>query len=340
MKIGLILFILVGCFSARGQSPLANQAFGVFDFDLRGATPGEQIDRLTTIGFDGLAMNLSKSHDLARWQGYQLERPGTKLLCGFLTAWLDNPNEINNDHWSQVLQTLSDEGALFWCIFRKGNAVDRSGLQSLVDAVAVRAGEFGLDLNIYPHDGEALFAIQSLEEAMGYVRASSQTNIKVSAHLCHEIRAGNGDRLEEVLRAAGDKLALVSINGANQAFVDNSSDWSDSIQPLSEGDFDSRLFVEALDRVGYRGPVILHTFGLASKPASHYQSSYDLWRSWVESPRATMSVYSRDDFGLMFGYSGLLETSTDLETWTLLDPQPSSPVWVEVEGGSGFYRAR
>lgn len=340
MKKHLFFCFLGLCAVAKSQSPLAAQKFGVFDFDLRGADHGEKVDSVINLGYDGLAMKLTAPSDLARWEAYKAARPNTKLMVGFLNAYIDNPDDIDSTHSTNVLQTLADEGAQFWCLFRRTENSDTSGLQALVDRVAARGAEFGLDANIYPHDGDSLFAIESVEEAMGFINQSSATNLKVSAHLCHEIRAGNGDRLEEVLRAAGDHLALVSINGADVAYVDDSSDWSATIQPLSDGDFDARLYVDALDRVGYLGPVILHTFGLASKPASHYQDSYNLWQNWVQNPRPTMAIYPARNNSMTLGFSGTLQVTTDLKNWMDIAPQPASPFSFSTTLSKQFYRAK
>ena len=340
-----IIVLLFSQFLAA-QSPLASQNFGVFDFDIDqtgGATVGDQLDIISNIGYNGLALNFTHPAGLTSWNTYHTARPDTKLIAGFMTMWLDDPDAIDSTHSTQVFQTLAAENAHFWCIFRRARGAgsnDLSGLQSLVDRVARRAATFGLDLIIYPHDIDSIFAIETLEEAMVYATASAESNIKVSAHLCHEIRAGNGHRLEEVLRAAGNRLSLVTICGANVAYSPNNLDWSDSIQPLASGDFDARLMVDALERVGYRGPVILHTFGLADDAPAHFQASYNLWQSWMAASRPTMTVYSAEQNEMSFGFSGILQVSTNLTQWTDLDPQPTSPFSLPTNLTSQFYRAR
>ncbi len=283
-------------------------------------------------------MSLDEPNDLASWKNYKSSRPSTKLIAGYLIVSLDNPDGINSSHTTEALQTLADEGAQFWCFFSKNSSTSSDGLQAFVDCVAARAEEFGLDLNIYPHDEASIFAIQSLEEAMCYIKQSKASNLKVSAHLSHEIRAGNGHRMEEVLRAAGDHLALVTINGADIEFVNDSLDWSGTIQPLGKGSFDVRNFVDALERVGYQGPVILHTFGLVDEPVRHYQDSYNLWQTWMQTPRPTLSIYPAPNDTTTVGFSGTLELSTDLKNWTQLSPQPTSPLTTSSNQDTQFFR--
>jgi hypothetical protein len=56
---------------------------------------------------------------------------------------------------------------------------------------------------------------------------------------------------------------------------DNSEDWSDAIKPLGEGDCDPKDFLRALKRHQFKGPIILHTFGLMKKPNSRYKSPFE-----------------------------------------------------------------
>lgn len=37
---------------------------------------------------------------------------------------------------------------------------------------------------------------------------------------------------------------------------------------------DTSIFLRELKKVGYDGPIILHTFGLQEKPVSHYKESF------------------------------------------------------------------
>jgi hypothetical protein len=96
----------------------------------------------------------------------------------------------------------------------------------------------------------------------------------ISFYLCQEIRAGNGNRLEVVAKKVKPYLRLASISGANVKYVDNSQDWSKTIQPLDKGTYGTSKFIKALQSIDYKGPIILHTFALDKAKANHHQRSF------------------------------------------------------------------
>jgi sugar phosphate isomerase/epimerase len=107
---------------------------------------------------------------------------------------------------------------------------------------------------------------------------AERPNLTISVHQCHEMRAGNTDRIDAVMTAVGPYMDIVTICGSDKKVNDKSKDWSDVIKPLGEGDYDPKEFLRALKRHKFQGPIILHTYGLMNKPASHYQTSFDLYQ--------------------------------------------------------------
>ena len=96
----------------------------------------------------------------------------------------------------------------------------------------------------------------------------SPDNLKLSFHLCHEGRAGNAYRLEEVSNKVKDYIALATISGSSEGFDKGvrAGDWSKAIQPLAESEYDLSRFIKSLKSIKYHGPVILHTFGIKEPP--------------------------------------------------------------------------
>jgi sugar phosphate isomerase/epimerase len=77
--------------------------------------------------------------------------------------------------------------------------------------------------------------------------------VGVTVNLCHELLAGNGTRLDEVIRIASPWLNLVSVNGASPIPGKGPKAW-DTL-PLGSGTFDTEAFLRTLWKSGYRGPV-------------------------------------------------------------------------------------
>lgn len=245
---------------------------GVFDFNLRGATPAEQIHSLDGIGFEGLTMPLNSPKDLERLEAYQKAKPDLKLIAALLHLQAGKPLPL--DHLRLVTNKAAAMDAKLWLIVG-GTKGDEEKILSVINQVADVAAGLQVGVSLYPHDATA---IETAEEALGYLNKSKRTNLTISLHQCHELRAGNIDRLDGVVKAIGKHLDLVTICGSDRKTNDNSTDWSDAIKPLGEGDFDPRILLRVLRDNHFKGPIILHTFGLMNKPDSHYRSSFELYR--------------------------------------------------------------
>ena len=101
-------------------------------------------------------------------------------------------------------------------------------------------------------------------------------NVGLTFNLCHELRAGNGPRLAQIMRATAKHLRLVSINGA-EASGDN---WGALIKPLGDGGFDVLGVLRELQAVGYAGPVGLQCYGVPGDQRANLQRSLATWRNY------------------------------------------------------------
>jgi len=252
---------------------------GCFDFDFKrlAAAEGEQIRLLRGMGYNGMTMPLGNSTQLALFDKYAavLQPNDFRFYAGYVGPTFTADNTALHAHLAQVLSRLKTVDGKLWLIVQN-TALARSGVVAAIRAIADQSKAAGVELVLYPHDNTY---IESAEEALVFIEELNHDNIFVSLHLCHEIRAGNGGRLDAVAMAIQPYLRLPSISGANIAYNDNSANWSDSIQPLGQGDYDASKLVRALEGVGYDGPVILHTFGAQipsqswNWPADHHQRS-------------------------------------------------------------------
>lgn len=252
----------------------AENPFGLFDFNLRGATPAEQIHSLDGIGFDGITMPLNSPKDLVKLEAYRAAKPDLKLFAGLVSLQSEHPDQIPRDHLRKVVAELAKMNAKMWLIIGGTKGNDEK-IQKVINDVADIAAEKQVGVSLYPHDNTA---VETTEEMLVYLKKAERPNLTVSVHLCHEMRGGNRDRLAAVVAAAGTHLDMVTISGSDREVNDNSKDWSDAIKPFGEGDYDPRIFLRVLKKAGFQGPIILHTFGLMKKPASHYQTSFTLYR--------------------------------------------------------------
>ena len=252
----------------------AANPFGLFDFNLRGKDPAEQIKSLGGIGYDGITMPLKSPADLAKLEAYQKAKPDLKLFAALCHIDYSKPADFNRDHFRKVVKKLATMDAKVWLIIG-GPKGDDEKITNFVREVADLAAAEKVGVSLYPHDNTA---VETAEEALVILKKADRPNLTISVHQCHEMRAGNTDRIDAVMTAVGPCMDIVTICGSDKKVNDNSKDWSDAIKPLGEGDYDPKEFLRALKRHHFKGPIILHTFGLMKKPASHYQTSYNLYQ--------------------------------------------------------------
>jgi sugar phosphate isomerase/epimerase len=95
----------------------------------------------------------------------------------------------------------------------------------------------------------------------------------MAINLCHWLREGELEKMEERIHHAMPHLFLVSINGA-----DKEGGWDRLIQTLDRGQFDVYRFLTALHKAGYRGPVGLQCYGVQGDRRENLNRSIEAWR--------------------------------------------------------------
>jgi sugar phosphate isomerase/epimerase len=260
----------------------AANPFGVFDLSLLGKTPAEKIHSIDDCAFDGIAMWMNSPKDLEKFLAYQKAKPSTKLFAALLHLHADKPADVNREHLAKVAKKLAAENGKFWLIV-SGSKSEEQQILTLIRSVAEIAAAEKVGLSLYPHDGHA---IETAEEALVYLKKAALPNLTISVHQCHELRAGNIDRLDAVVKAVLPHLDLVTLCGSDRKTNDDSKDWSDAIKPLGEGDYDPKEFLRVLKKYNFQGPIILHTHGLTKKPASHHKTSFDLYQKMASEVNA------------------------------------------------------
>ena len=268
---------------AEPRPPCPSYPLGCFNFDFErlGKTEAEQIRVLREIGYSGMVMNLSSPKLLGDFDKYEAAFRNTpfKFYAGYYVLSVKDDNAATYAYLNQVLPRLQRVGGSLWLITQKTPA-DRAHVLEAIRTIADQAKASHVELVLYPHDNNL---IESAEAALSYIQELHHDNIFVSLHLCHEIRAGNADRLVEVAQKIKPYLRLATINGADREFVEGTKDWSQTIQPLGKGNYDSANLLRALAAVNYSGPVILHTFGLQKAPVDHHQESFKRYQEMLKA---------------------------------------------------------
>lgn len=264
--------LLVGCASNAPTNPI-----GTFNLSFRQLDAEAQVALVEKAGYDGLMVGTWEDH--APWSKLRSygKIPGVRTGNVRIMAILANL-EVAKPATNRELEELADVSAELraplWVYVHGGRmesapiAVDM--LRRLADACQAKGGS----LVLYPHEG-CVFA--DLEESIAILEAMRRPSVTTSFHLCHELKAGNIARFDELIRAHVSRLALVSLNGADSKRYAQPG-WDGAILPLDKGDYDVAPVVRSLRLAGYSGPVLIHTFGLKSPPEEHLAGSLRRWR--------------------------------------------------------------
>jgi sugar phosphate isomerase/epimerase len=276
------------------ESSKAAWSLGAFDFDFArlGTDEVSQINAVESIEYSGLVMQIGSEKKLEILKRYQ-EAIGDapfKVYAGFFGVDLAGDLAAQNAHLDNVIPILKKSDAKLWVILsaKGGKKVEREQIVEFLRSLAERTKATGVELVIYPHFSGGrnplnVNLIETAEEALPYVEEIGSDNLFISLHLCHEIKGGNGDRLDEVAAKIKPWLRLPSINGADIDAEHEKIGWTRGIQPLTMGDYDSSKLLKALKSVDYEGPVILHTFGLQKAAADHHQTSFKRFQKMVDA---------------------------------------------------------
>ena len=267
----LVAVSLAFTVAAPAQSNDANP-LGTFSFDFKrlGKTPAEQVSALKKIGFSGATLTFN---DDFKAFSKEVKTGDFEIYAAHKAIQIGKKTKFNSQQISRLVDQVKSVNADFWFIIRekKGDKASTALVLETINKVADICAKKGVRCVLYPHDNTLM---ESAEEAIDLVKKSGRDDLFISFHLCHEIRAGNGNRLEEVAKKVKPYLRLASISGANVKYADNSQDWSKTIQPLDKGSYDTSKFIKALQSIDYKGPVILHTFALDKVKADHHQRSF------------------------------------------------------------------
>ena len=234
---------------AQGPQPLP---FFAFDNGVgRGVWPPQrQAETVKSLGYDGIHYNYTNPKDFAA-KSAACKAAGVPILAVYIYTFVGKPGAAYDPGIKEVIRMLKGSQTIIWMTLREGKRGQQDGeAAAVVREIAGLAAESGLKVSLYPHAG---FYVATAEDAVRIAREVKLPNVGVTVNLCHELLAGNGPRLDEVIRTASPWLNLVSINGASPIPDKGPKAW-DTL-PLGSGTFDTEAFLRTLWKSGYRGPV-------------------------------------------------------------------------------------
>lgn len=228
---------------------------------------GISINDTTTSGIQAAvsAARKEKLRVYALYMGFELTTEGVKLP----------------ENYDAICRALSEHGALLWIYVHSkvygpsDKPADLVAVPALQEA-ADRAARYKLPVALYHHRD---YWIESFSDAIRVAGQVDRRNLGVSFNLCHSLYAGEENAIPQLLRSAGPRLIMVTLNGADRNAAGEG--WDRLIQPIGFGDYDLGALLEELRAVEYEGPIGFQSFGIKMDPVECLKISMKNWRSLV-----------------------------------------------------------
>lgn len=286
----LIALLLARCAGATEPAPPATGAGSApapladrlipFGFSIKKLPPAQQVELCERLGYRGLCLTGTSPDTFAAFAALPQVRSGAFAIPCAL--WWAEVDKLPDPAWlDRVVEQAARLRTALWIVGAgRKTPENRAKAITLLTTVAKACRPRQVQLVLYPHQGSTF---ETTDEARALWQEMACPEVRLSIHLCHELKAGNGGRMAGIVAAHADLTALVSISGAD-ADTNRRGGWDTGIMPLGRGTYDARPFVRALADSGYAGPVVLHTYGLTAPAEELYAEALAVWRGWLEAP--------------------------------------------------------
>ena len=264
--------------TAQGVSAATNLwPFFAFDNGVgRGVWPPKvQADTIKSLGYDGIHYNYTNPKDMAA-KIAACKAAGVKIYAVYIYTFLNKP-EAYDPGIKEAITMLKGSDTAIWMTIREGKPGQQDAdAAKLVNDIASQAAAVGLKVSLYPHAG---FYVDTAEVAVRVAKATKAPNVGVTVNLCHELIAGNGNRMAEVLKTALPYLTIASINGA-QAIPGKKGSAAWETLALGDGSYDVLGYLKLLRDSGYHGPVGHQFYAVKGDDREKLTKAITTWKDY------------------------------------------------------------
>ena len=252
----------------------------------------EQVKVLHGHGYAGMAIDIgdaAKQAEFDRYRAAAKKADGFRIYAAFYRFEFAGKTGFSRD-WAQAVDRLAGTGTDLWLISGKPqDGLTPELLEKEMRALVDYAASKSLKVTLYPHSRNV---IATAEEALAYVEKINRPNFDLAVHTCHEIRAGNAGRIEEVLEKVKHHLGYVTIAGADNVpnLTTTSSEWEAStLKPLYRGNFDVTRVLKKLRSLDYRGSIGFINHRITEAPDTYLPLSKSTYDKWIRDLNALPS---------------------------------------------------
>ena len=264
--------------TTSARSANAFFAFCMDTHDSKKRTLEQQAELLKELGYAG-AGHLWLGNVEERIE--TLDEAGLKLFQVYLRVNIAQNSQPYDRRLADVMPLLENRDVMLALLVGGLAPSDTAGdprAVTIVREIADIARDANVRVVLYPHTGDW---VERVEDAVRIARKAGRPNVGVMFNLCHWLKVDGGENMKALLASAMPYLFAVSINGADNA-ADIHAGTGNWVQPLDSGSFDVYALLQALQDLGYKGPVGLQCYGIPGDARDHLTRSMAAWRKFVE----------------------------------------------------------
>jgi sugar phosphate isomerase/epimerase len=232
-------------------------------------SPDQQADLLKELGYSGICIRPANDSDALL---AALDRNDLEVSASYV-AIPAKPEQGLPDDVRKHIEKLKGRDTLIWFAITNRDASEEDAIR-LTREICDAAKANQLDVALYPHTG---FYTDTLRNCMDLHSLAERENLGLSLTLCHFLKQTPEKELEPTLKAAGKKLKVIQINGADSA-APGAASWDRLIQPLGSGDFEVSRVLKCLEEIGYDGPFALQCYNIKQPARDHLTASMIAWK--------------------------------------------------------------
>ncbi|MGY8718410.1 MAG: TIM barrel protein [Verrucomicrobiia bacterium] len=249
-------------------------------------TIAEQVSMTKDAGYAGMIVGFKSGFD-----DYISEADKTEdfeIHAAFYVLY--DKEGVLESNWKRAINEIKGTGVNLWLITgRVSDKVSEIDLKTSISNFVGYANKMEVPVSLYPHNANM---IDNAEQAVRMIEDLRPLKLDLAFILCHEMRYGNADRIEEVVQNVKDHIGHVVISGSDTDLDQKNTEKSEyskiTLQPLYQGELDMSRVLQELVKIGYDGNMgyINHRFEVSgswdSKPSVYLKRSLNTYEAWLE----------------------------------------------------------
>ncbi len=261
--------------SAKGDETIPEFGVKANSDDMRQTPTTQLASMMKEIGYTSVAISCKPEQFDGMIKAYR--DVGIRVGAVFVGWTTDGESVSFNIPINLVFDRLRDTGAIVMIHTHvaKGARVTDQRIAEQLLQLAKQAEKAGVTIAIYPHVGNLL---STFEHAARVADAVDHPSLGVCFNLCHYLKQNDAKDLPSKLRAAKDRIKLVTINGAGVGNT-QSMGWSKLIQQINQGEFDLRELLELICvKLEFDGPIFVQCYNLKAPARTILQETFKQWQ--------------------------------------------------------------